>query len=91
MIFETPHYKLALKVRWVAKPEVPHKTCTHCNGQRYVLSDDAGLGGNTELCERCKGTGKSIYPDAPPPPEISQKFLDDLKEWFNNYDKKVDI
>jgi hypothetical protein len=88
MKFETEHYKLALSVRWVVKRGVPHQKCVHCGGSGLEQSSDEMGFGPKPVCEYCHGSGESsTFYDAPAPPEIDKKFLEDLKNWFDNYGK----
>lgn len=74
--------------RWVRKDNQKIKVnCIHCNGTGYNHEDDiGGIGSNPPKCNWCDSFGKrEVLPEIPPPPEMDQKFLDDLKQWIQNY------
>ena len=82
MEFSNEYWKLVITPRYASKVD-----CVNCNGSGIVDNPDAiGLMDKNMKCFYCWGDGKiEVVPEIPIPPEMCHKFLDDLKEWFENY------
>ena len=82
MEFSNEYWKLVITPRYASKVD-----CVNCNGSGIVDNPDAtGLMDKNMKCFYCWGDGKrEVLPEIPIPPEMCHKFLDDLKEWFENY------
>jgi hypothetical protein len=88
MIFSNEYWELVVIPQYVRKDSSKIKVdCVHCKGSGIVDNPDAmGLMDIHMKCFYCWGDGKrEVLPEIPPPPEIDNKFLEDLKEWFENY------
>jgi hypothetical protein len=89
MEFENEYWKLVITPRYVRKDSSKIKVdCVNCKGSGLIDNPDAmGLMDHNMKCFYCWGDGKrEVLPEIPPPPEIDHKFLEDLKEWFQNYE-----
>jgi hypothetical protein len=88
MDFENEYWRLVITPRYVRKDNAKIKVdCVHCKGSGLVENPDGmGLMDHLMKCFFCYGDGKrEVLPEIPPPPEMNKKFLEDLKEWFDNY------
>ena len=84
----TDHYKLVVTSRYVRLDQLRKMIiCPRCNGTGKGCDDwqHLGFGDKGYTCDICMGSGE-IEVSPPPPPEISQKFLEDLQNWVNNYE-----
>jgi hypothetical protein len=88
MIFSNEYWELVVIPQYVRKDSSKIKVdCVHCKGSGIVDNPDAtGLMDKNMKCFYCWGDGKrEVVPEIPIPPEMCHKFLEDLKEWFENY------
>lgn len=90
MEFSNEHWRLIITPQYVRKDNQKIKVdCHSCNGQGFEDETDPNYLGFLDRgkpCFFCHGTGKrEVLPEIPPPPEMDQQFLDDLKKWFQNY------
>jgi len=88
MEWSNEHWQLVVTPRYVRKDNQKVKvTCISCDGHGFDYDPDSmGSGDKGRPCIWCMGTGKrEVLPEIPPPPEMDQKFLKDLKEWVENY------
>lgn len=83
MIWSNEYWKLVITPKWVRIDKNTEQVkCHRCNGSGWI---DNGDGWDLLPCRRCQD-GKIERPtQIPPPPEMDAKFLDDLKNWINNY------
>lgn len=88
MEWSNEHWRLVVTPRYVRKDNQKIKiACVHCKGSGVVDNPDAmGLMDASMKCFYCWGDGKiEVLPEIPPPPEMDQKFVSDLREWIKNY------
>jgi hypothetical protein len=90
MIFSNEFWKLVITPQYVRKDNTKMKVnCCQCNGSGLILDPDAvSFLSAQKKCFYCWGDGtREVLPNIPPPPEMDQKFLADLREWFQNYNR----
>ena len=84
MIWENEDWKFVITPRYIRKDKTMiEKLCVHCQGKGEV---DDTFDWLPVKCKFCFGTGKQKrLKDIPQPPEINTNFLQDLKNWLDNY------